>query len=208
MNYDEMQRRVYALLRDTDKQFISDEEVEDWLNQAQRDLALRLGAVQPTATGTVSAGGLITIPTDAVEIVDLRLSDDDVEFKDYTYYFEKKDGGSYVTPTIATTFNGSIELYPDPGLVAYSLRYRKLPSDLTEGSTTPSLSKELQDRMVNFATAMGLYKEREIDLGDRYMQMYERGLPSSTLGKGLERPGPFSLVYEAGPWDVDASHRG
>lgn len=209
MRFDEMQRRVYAQLRDEDKQFITDEDVEAWINQAQRDISHRLNLNMTEATGTVGADGVIAVPDALVEIKILRLGEDDVIFVDDEEFYDNKDALTDPWPSIARVFGSNIEIYPTPSEdQTFTLRYQSYPADLTAGSSESELPEELQDRMVYFAIAQGFYKEREADMGDRFMQMYERGLPGSTLGRGRLQPGPMRIRYEAGPFDYEGTHRG
>ena len=209
MTFDDMQRRVYSVLRDENKEFVKDYEVEDWLNEAQLDIAQRLKLLRTETTGTVAANSKIALPSDLTEILSLRIEDDDdVRFVDDIYYNEWKDELGTPDQTLGRIFNGYIELYPDVTDDDYTLRYVKSPTDLSAGSSSSALPTELHIKMVHYARAQGLWKEGEEERGDRYMQMYEQGLPPAPLGQTRLQPGPMRLEYEATPWDSVGQHRG
>ncbi len=211
MNLADLKRRVYAVLRDSPKSFVKDADVEDLLNEAACDLAARLGVLQTTKTGTTS-GSSIAFPAspEVARIVSLRLgSDDDVEFTDDEVFWSWSDGGDTPDHTLGRVWNETIELYPTPTTgTAYSLRYAHLPTAVMEGpEDIPELPTQLHPKLVHYARAHALYRCNEESKGDRFLALYEDGLPPVSTGVEASRPGPLSISLEPGPFDSDPDAR-
>jgi hypothetical protein len=215
MTFEEMQEAVYTQLRDAPKEFIEDHFVETWLNEAQRDIAQRtkllvkeitnltVGAAQFQADSTVA------LPADFISLMDLRIDDQSVDFEvDEAEFWAAKDGQWILSPPWGRLFAGGIEVYPTIAAnYAYRLRYAYMPADLSAPTDVSPFPPELQDKMVLFATARALYKEREDSLAATYRQEYELGLPQRTLGFGRKFTTPQRLSFELGPFDRDPEAR-
>lgn len=200
----ELRDRVYALCMDSARTYIDPSEVDDWLNEAYIDVAVRLKLIKGTASGTTSAGGLITLPADSSELIALRLPNlpDDIEFVDNKTFLETKDTNAYVFPTQGRVFNGQIELIPAPSTgTAYELKYVKVPTALSADEDVTLLPREVDQRLVWYALAFAKLKEGEMGQHDRFFNMYEMGLPPSPLGLWKDRPGPMTLVPDDDHWD-------
>lgn len=205
----DLRARVRAIVRDADAVFITDADIDAWLNEAQVDLAARLDINQVEATGVTAGSALLTLPT-ATEVlrpISLRLEDDDVEFVDEATFYAWFDSGADPEHSIAIVYAGAIQIYPTPesGL-DYVLRYNGIPPTMTS-ATTVSLPTYLHARMVRYAEAQAYYKLNELGAGDRALAQYEEGLPALSLGMDKLTPGPFTLQYEPGPYDLDGEAR-
>ena len=206
-----LKRRVYAVLRDSEKSFVEDQEVEDLLNEAYLDLTARLRLLRKEATGTTTATGTITLPTDYIEMVWLSVLptvtseyQEHVEWADDRVFDSWRLPGDTPESLLARIFNGTIETYPVAASCAYTMRYVYKPTALDSAADEPSIPEELQVRMVNYARGHTKYKEGEIDEGDRYLALYEQGLPSSPMSSHRERPGPINMTPAPG-WAEDYS---
>lgn len=207
MNLQQMKKKVYDALRDSEKAFIEDSSVEDWLNEAYQDVASRLRLTRIETTGTTTASGTITLPTDYVEAVWLSIvpegSTDQVvvEFVDDAVFDSWRLAGSTPHNQLARIFDGTIETYPVAASESYTLRYVYRPTVMDSAADTPDLPEELHMRLVHYARAHAKFIEGELEEGDRYMSMYESGLPMPNMAGYRERPGPFSLRPAPGWWD-------
>lgn len=204
LTFQQMQDRVYAVLRDPNKVYFTAAEVKDWLNEAQADLAARLRVLQATATGTTDGTATITLPSDYVDHRLLELGGEPVVFVDDRTFEDARDTGANLSTTIARVYTEKIELYPVPASgTSYELRYYKLPGDLVNGSDVSPLPPELHVKMVRYAQAQAKLKAGEEGAADRYLAMYEQGLPGPAVGRQRFWPGPLSVFPDPGPIDRD-----
>jgi hypothetical protein len=203
----ELREAVYLQLRDSAQEFVTPEQVDAWINEGLRDLAQRWAGLYGEEAG-VTTDGAVAIPDDLIRPMSLRLGTDDVNF-DVTQdeWFGMHDSSMMPVPTAGRVFGNSIELYPPPtDGTAFVLRYVRMPEALADEADVPELPLELHDKLVQFATARGLYKEREDALADRYRQEYEHGLPRRTLG-AFRKAQPPTFRFEPGPFDLDPEAR-
>jgi hypothetical protein len=204
----DLRRRVFSVLRDSEKSFTEDQDVEDLLNEAYLDLTARLRLLRKEATGTTSSTGTVALPTDFIEpvwfsVLPSSSSDNHVvvEFTDDAVFDSWRLSESEPSNVLGRIYNGTIETYPVVVSLAYTLRYVYTPTTLDSVGDSPLIPAELQVRMVNYARAHCKYKEGEMAEGDRYLSMYEDGLPTAPLGARRERPGPFNLTLVPGVFD-------
>jgi hypothetical protein len=204
----DLTRKVYAVLRDSEKAFVIQEEVEDWINEAIVDLNSRLRILRKETTGTTSSTGTITLPTDYVETVWLSvlpssLSDAQtvVEFTNDEVFDSYRLPAKLPANQLARVYGGTLETYPVVESQAYTWRYVYKPPVLDSAADSTTLPAELDVRIVNYARAHGKYKEGEIDEGDRYLALYESYLPSPSIAGLRERPGKLGLVPVPGVFD-------
>lgn len=150
------------------------------------------------------------MPADCVQVLSLRLGSDDVEFVDDATWNAYSDATGYTSHTLGRVFGSTIELYPTPSAgTSYAIRYAYVPLALAQPEDEPEIAANLQPRLVQYTLAMCKYKEGEPGEGDRYLSLYEAGLPAPPLGSLTQRPGPLSIGFAEGPFDIDpdAIHR-
>lgn len=211
MNLTELRSRVRTVVEDSSGAYVTEGEIDDWLNEAQLDLAARLKLLQAElsstmgAAGTSVANGTIDLPSGFVSAISLRFSTSDVEFVDDDYFWGASDESGSLSNPIARVFNDKIEIYPaaESG-TAFKLRYTKKPTDLSAGADIPALPEELHKKMVRYAQAHARLKEGYEGQHDRYMAMYEQGLPPLNP-RSRTIPGPMVMTMAPGPWDVAES---
>lgn len=178
MRLEALKRRVYAALRDSEKVFIEDQHVEDWLNDAYLDLCARLRRPEATATGTTDANGEITLPTDFVEPRRLFVDGSKVTWVDPDVYTSYSYTGDDPGQNIFRIWDDTIETYPAQASLAYVLEYTAKPTPMSDTGDEPTdLPEELHVRLVFYAQAQAKYVEGEITEANLYMAQYERGLP-------------------------------
>lgn len=203
----ELKSRVYAPLRDPSKTFVFDEEVEDWLNEAYFDLALRLELLQVETTGVFTAGAL-ALPATLGRILSLSIAgrSRSVEFVDDAVYDSWRDAGGPPGVSLGRVWNSTVEVIPAPNNgVAYTLRYAGIPARLDSVEDTPVVNELLQTKMVRYAQWQGFTKISEPGDADRCLGVYEQGLPDPELGRARLTPGPINIAYELGPFDTSWS---
>jgi hypothetical protein len=210
----DLKSQVLSLVRD-DGGFITPDDIEAWVNEAQMDLAARLGISQQEVSGTTAAGFTIDLPPtpasddQVIRVTSLRLGDDDdVEFTSSDNWNAWKDEAGTPEHTIGRVFAGAIELYPTPETgTDYVLRYEALPAPLANDDDVSSLPHHLHTRLLFYARAMAYLKLSDQGNSDRFLGMYLDGLPAAELGASKLIPGPLTITREAGPFDtVEARH--
>lgn len=209
MDFTTMETRVFDLVRDPGKVFVTSVMVKSWLNEAYLDIASRLRLVRDQTTGNTLAGNVIALPTskEVLEIVSLRLATVDVAFVDDDTWNSWSDSAESPPTTLGRVFNGNIELYPTPTTgTAYVLRYVESPPELVAGADVPDLPTYLHWKLVHYARYLALLKDGDSD-ATNHLAKYELGLPDPPTGIVKIQPPPYGVSFAAGPFDVaDAAH--
>lgn len=202
-----LRARVRTEVRDADGSNITDINIKDWLNEAQRDLADRQGIFSVSATGTTS-GNTIALPATLIEIKSLHLAGEPVEFTSADIWNSWSNAGDTPLRTLGKVLGTNIVLYPTPTTgTAYTLIHTFFPTDLANDNDDVTLPPELEDKMVYYAISRAYMKWREFATADRFMTMYLTGLAGSSSGRSRVQPGPLSITFEGGPFDTaDARH--
>lgn len=216
----EIQTRVNRVLRDPNKIFVTDEDVKDWVNEAQIELASRLHLFIVENTGTVGGDGDIDVPGDFLEVRRLRLGSaapfDRVEMVSDDVFDDHVDNqtrpahtlGRWHAAYISQASPGAIDLYPVPASgTAYELRYYRTPDLLTNGSDISPLPAVLHVKLVRYAQSQACIKIREFDQAAAYEALFQQGLPEpgGMVDPHLSRP--KTMHYQRGPFDTaEARH--
>lgn len=196
-----MKQSVFSVLRDSEKAFVTDSEVGEWLNEAYTDLSARMRLLKKTETGTTSGTGTISLPTDWLELAVLTINTDVPTFVSQDLFRKYANRDESLDTTIAIIWNGVIETYPARTSETYTMQYYYQPDPMTNQSDVPLLPPELHTRLVHYARGMAKLKEAEIEEANIYMGWYERGLPDMPRGWIRENPGPVDLVPEDTGWE-------
>ncbi len=207
----QLETAVFAVLRDDQKSFVLNSEVDTWLNESYLDLAARLRLTVKEKTGTTAADGTIALGTDAADFIELRwlkvtpssgsTAEERLTYVDDDVYDSYKDTETVPGTDIFRIFAGKIETYPVQVSRPYRMRYVFKPTALSAGADVPAIPEELHIRLINYARAQAKWKEGDSLEGDRYFAFYERGLPDAPRASRRERPGPFSMVPVPGVFD-------
>ena len=208
MTFEEMQYRAFSVLRDDNKRFITDDDVESWLNEAQELIAQRI-EFPGEEVDIAAADGKIALPSDFLRLETLFVGEMSIKFVDNVLFDQYRVSGNYPYRALGRLFDDYIELIPEPtdGELV-TMRYIRRPVRLSASQSTCELPQELHYNMVDYARAQGKYKEEELESGDRYMNRFERGLPLPSSAASRRYPGPLQARYEAGPFDYQGGHRG
>lgn len=211
----ELQTRVRYHLRDSAGNFVLTAAIKDWINEAQLDVAARLRPVTNKATGTTSAGNTLAVPADFLALRTLRLDtdgdgtvEDDVEIVDDDVFNDSVDEGVTLDHTIARVIDGNFEFYGTPTTgTAYELVYYQKPTDLSADGDVSVLPLELHKKLGYYALYQSMMQVGEEGRADRWLALYEEGLPPLSVGLRLW-PGPLSVEPEKNQFDLttDAIH--
>ena len=208
----DLRQGVRSVARDSLGIAITDADIDGWLNEAQRDIAIRTGNLQKETTGTFDAAGTTSLPGDFVSMHWLKVNgaSDEVQFVDDAVFMSWLDqaqsvGGSSIV--LGRIFAEAIETYPVQDSVDYVLRYQYDPPEMVADADHSALPRFYCPKMINYARAHAMYKDGDTGMGDRYMSMYESGLPGSEYGRARLNPGPMTMRFQRGPFDtLDARH--
>ncbi len=196
-------QKVYSGLREDLRSFVTKQAIVDFLNEGYMDLALRLRLVHKTDAGTTTSTGTIPFPADYFETQNLEIGSLDLgEVSDGVFESWKVPGDFPGGVTLFRYFGTNIETYPAAVSTAYTHRYHARPPLLTADSDVFTyLPPELEQRLISYARGQCHYLQDEPDIGDRYMGLYQTGLPSVPRVSGRWGKGPRTLVPAASPFE-------
>jgi hypothetical protein len=206
----QLRTRARSFVPDRDGTFITDTDLDNYINEAYLDLADKLDGIELEFDGTTS-GATIALPpsggTTIKRVSSLLIDEEDVSFVDDATFnsYSAEDRPRLHDRAL---FAGTIELFPEPDSgLAYVLRCVVIPAALTSSDTqaAPGLDR---------AEARGLRRYRACLKGDEiyrareFLSMYLEGLPEPSYGKDRGIPGPITLAPSVGPFDldIDAAH--
>jgi hypothetical protein len=205
-----METSVFAVLRDTSKTFVLSTEVKEWLNEAYLDMVARTGLLRKQATGSTSATGTVTLPSDFINMTSFWVASDDPSINDEPefvrddIFLSHRNNNTTLDTTIFRIFNGVIQTYPALVSSSYVLEYVYKPPALSAGGDVPLIPEELHVKLIHYARAHAKWKEGEETEGDRYYSLYNQGLqPVPADAARRENPGPFDLVPIPDYWDSE-----
>ena len=205
-NLGQLRELVYVPLRDNERSFVEPWFVDVMLNEALLDLNARLRIKRLSATGTSDADGVLTVPTDFVEVLDLWFDNPAIQpelTSDSVFNSYAKRGFSSPANYLARVFGATIETYPEIASADYTLEYVARPVLLDADTDRPTdLSPEMTPRLVAYAQAKAKWQEGETEEGNQYMAMYEAGLPGAPRMTNYLRPAPMTMFPVSGPFDA------
>lgn len=188
MDFGTMQTRVRDVIRDSNAAFISDSEIQGWLNEANEDVARRLRILRQIASGTWTSGVTLTLPADFMEALTLEVNSKKVEFVPDSIMDARIAIGGTPVYISARVFGNVIEIFPTQAAVPYTLRYLKRPTTMTAPADVSELPTFLHARLVQYGRAHAQYAMGELEAGDRYLAMYESSLPPELSSKITRTP--------------------
>jgi hypothetical protein len=187
--------RVYAVLMDSNRDFITVPMVDEWINEGYTDLCARLRIPQKVTTGTLSTTGTLALPADFVAPIHFSVGTDIPEWTSQGIFESwRVPADTPGTAVLSRILADTIETYPAKVSAAYSLSYAYTPTELVAITDKPTaLPKELVPRIIHYARAEALWTSGQTQEGDRYFARYAASLPESP--RALERlhPGPRQI---------------
>jgi hypothetical protein len=145
----------------------------------------------------------VPLPSDFLSVIRLDIpyddGGDDCLFPDDEVFESWKDSGGTPPRRLARVKDPStIETYPTAVSKSYTLDFWRAPATLSDGVDVPEIPQELHIRLVYSAQAEAKLKEGELAQADRYLAMYEAGLPPRATGRDRVLPGPLSMAPQPG----------
>lgn len=184
--------------------------VKTWLNQAQRRLVIEseIRTQEESETITTSAAlGTYALPANFSRTIDLFNSETHelltkLEVKDYDS-LPTSSGRPYGYATIGT----NILLYPVPdGVYSHTLRFWKLPPDMSADSDTPEIPAQYQELLIAFAMQKAFMREDDFQASQVWQAVWEKGVlkmrgevQSDTADGPSQVPGSFGDINEGSP---------
>lgn len=200
----DLREGVFNFLRDTDRVFVTETMVVDWLNEAYLDLNARLRLKQAVIESTTDTDGLIAAPTDFVEMISLWYEGIPAQIVDDTVFESYSEPGIIALEnglTLTRFFNNNFETYPILDEVDYVLRYVARPALMAELDDQPTaITPELCLRLRKYALSEAYQKQGDTDLASSAMAEYLEGLPGRPRQMHRMRPAPINLIPAAGPF--------
>lgn len=201
----DLREQVFGLTRDTERLFVTENMVNNWLNEAYLDINARLRLLQAEATGTTDSNGFIPFPSDFVEMITLWIGDNPAFVVDDTVFESYSEPGliTLQDKILVRAFSSNFETYPATNGLDYTLRYVARPTLMVEDEDQPTaITPELCPRLWKYAIAEARRKEGETQDAEMYMNEYLEGLPGRPRVQHRMRPAPVSLLPEPGPFDA------
>lgn len=174
MNLQQIRKKVRDIIREPDETgFYNNEEINDWINEGQREIAKKTNILKSTSYVNTSSGvKQYELPTDYLDTVFLKIDgeklyatsmekavEEEEKVSGYHYYYIWND-------VLYLTFNpGDNELF---------LLYNKMPEDMTDDLDTPSIPVKYQDTLVDY----GVYKAKQTDRMYEEAEVFKRDFRS------------------------------
>lgn len=200
----DLQEGVFNFLRDTDRVFITEAMVTEWLNEGYLDLNARLRLKQTLVEDNTDSDGILTIPTDFVEMITLWFDDVPAQVVDDSIFESYSQPASTALESglqLVRFFEGQFETYPPIALADYQLRYVARPTVMSDPGDQPTaITPELCVRLRKYALSQAYEREGEGNLAAAAMGEYLEGLPGRPRQMHRMRPAPINLIPAPGPF--------
>lgn len=186
---------------------VQNAEIDGWVQDALVDLSWRTRSIRKELSSTMpDATGHLAFPADCISVEYMSLGTDDVEFIDAAAWFAQKADGSSPPHTVGR-IQDKIYLYPAPDAgAAYVLGIVVEQETLSADTDEPDLPRRWQTKVIQYALSQMMLFFRNYDAADRYMSMYESGLPPKPLNDRI-MPAPLAFAPYLGVFDTDPDSR-
>jgi len=159
MNLQEIRKKIRDIIREPDETgFYNNEEINDWINEGQREIAKKTNILKGTSyVNTYSGIKEYELPTDYLDTVFLQMNGEKLYTTSMEKAIEQKEKVSgyhyyYIWDNV-------LYLTFEPGDNELFLLYNKMPMDMTDDLDTPSIPFKHQDALVDY----GVYKAKQTD---------------------------------------------
>jgi len=199
---EDLRDQAFSVLRDSERAFVTPDDVDGYINTAYMDINARLRLRQVLLEDTTDADGKIPYPTDFVEMINLWIGGVAVQVVgDGTFQSWAVPAQSTPFANIVRAFANEFQTYPVQASTDYALEYVGRPTLLVNDTDQPVwITPELCVRLWKYAAAEAKRKEGEAQEAQTYMDEYLEGLPGRPRVQHRMRPAPISLIPEPGPF--------
>lgn len=166
MNVSEILRRVKRQFGDEAGLQISDADIIDWINDAQRDLATSNDLLQTTATTPIIKGqDQYHLPPDILMLRSVRVAGhrlEPIDIEQAASLIPNVGNGATGVPTHFTVFASKLDLHPTPNFADpndLQLYYTRAPIPVAKPEDVPEVPLQYHNRIVEYC----LGKAYELD---------------------------------------------
>lgn len=179
--FDEVVKEVLRFGFDDGPQ-VNKARIEDWVNEAQLQVARHVGApeFQETTEVTLTAGTYkYTQPASLLKYQSIAYPSQERRIKPVDLQTFDSYAASEIEspPVMYTTFKTEYWLWPIPSTAdKIQIRYIKRPARMTEASAVPTLAEDYLHLLVDYALARAYRAEDDLEAASAHQQLYERDL--------------------------------
>lgn len=207
---DELIQRVRVFSRDSGANYITDEMIMDWLNEAYTDLVARLKLFDEEVSTTTSGGNTLSFPTDEglLQITSITLGTEDRAVPvDDASWESLTDQGDTPAQTVYRVYENQIEFYPTPASgTTVTLRYKSTPERLNSVTDSHELPAQLERKMLEYAKAQCRFADSDFDGGNNWLVLYEQSLPPLSSGRERFFTAPTFVFRRPDSFDLQGRH--
>ena len=208
--FGEMKDSVFAVLRDSERTFVTNEQVGIWLNEAFMEVVARGPIHRAYTSGTTAATGSITLPTDCVKITHFGVKDADATGWELPVFVSDNvflswesvgtEGVDEPPDRLARVYEGVVETWPQAQSMSYEIEYIQRPVKMSDNGDTPDIPEEYHLNLVNYARGHAKMQEGELEEASVYFGMWLEGLPRKRSMWTIENPKTIDLVPAPSYW--------
>lgn len=182
--------RVRALLNEATSKFWDDNDIYQWITDAVVDVTANTHCTGATETVPLVDGTLeYAVSASYIDIVAAIYNDAKALLKGHPSMLgHVKDPDEVV---YYYEFDGNVGFIPKPGstddTLDVVLYYLPLPGDIVAATAIP-VPKWLDQSVVLYATALGLFEDNEMATGMQVLREYENSLKQFTVNTGHSKP--------------------
>lgn len=203
--------RALRPMRDPDQEFFLPDEMYEYLNEAQRDVAVRQSLFVTEELVAVNNGAITSSDPDNVAgwkwVRDS--SGHELSWIDPSLFFRYQES-DYADDTIpfVTPVEGELRILPVPDNgVQYTLGYVRMPADVDDSADAVEVPPMYHDKLVAYLRAQCYYRLDNETMGDRELTRYNMGLVEPVRAYSVNRPGRPVAAIEMTVFDDDPERR-
>jgi hypothetical protein len=182
----DIKRRVKRQFGDTAGAQLTDPDIIDWINDAQKEIYIKNNLGQKIGTlPTINGTRTYAFPVDLMRLLSVKFNGftlNELTQQEVDQFLPQDDGANTVlgTPERYYTYAAQIYLFPTPNLVKnLTIRYNRYPTVVAVDGDSIDVDQTYDNRILDYCYAMG----RSLD-GDQqgyvmYMQRFEGKLQST-----------------------------
>lgn len=195
----DIKRRVKRQFGDTSGAQLTDPDIIDWINDAQKEIYTRNNLGQKLGTlNSIVGTRTYAFPVDLMRLLSVKFNGQTLQAmsqQNVDEFLPQDDGAQFVTgiPERYYTHAGLIYLFPTPNVVKpLQIRYNRLPLPVAIDADQTDVDQMYDNRILDFCHAMG----RQLD-GDQqgYVMFMQRFEGKLTGTKDDETEMQAQMVY-------------
>ena len=170
MNLQTIRKKIRDIIREPDETgFYNNDEINDWINEGQREIARKTQSLTETAYINTEKGQTeYTLPDDFLNEMFIKFNGEklyETSKERAIEEGEKLEGYHYYY-----IWDNSLFLTFEPGISEMYIGYFRVPTDMTEDLDTPDIPTKFQDALVDY----GVYKAKMVDRMFNEAEVFKR----------------------------------